>query len=131
MMVSRKEAPVPEEKKERPKRLTAQRKYQIYLETRGPDAPIGEILRHYGIHLNDLRKIEETVESASIAALKTRSGKRAMKRDVTPEEYDQVIKELREKEKALADLAVEYQLFKKKEALELERERKRKSSQSR
>jgi len=117
---------MPEEKSKRPKRMTAQRKFQIYLETRSPDAPIGEILRRNGLHLKDLRDIEEKVESAAISGLKVHYGRKKMHRDITPEEYDRLAQELREKEKALADLAVEYQLFKKKESLELERERKRK-----
>jgi len=32
---------------QRPKRLTAQKKFELYLETRAPEAPIGEILRRY------------------------------------------------------------------------------------
>lgn len=38
-------------------RLTAQRKLELYLATRAPDAPVGEILREYGVHLDDLREI--------------------------------------------------------------------------
>ena len=41
------------------KRLTAKRKFEIYLETKKEGAKIGEILRREGIHLNDLRAIEE------------------------------------------------------------------------
>ena len=33
---------------QRPKRLTAQRKFELYLGTRAPEAPLGEILRRYG-----------------------------------------------------------------------------------
>ena len=56
---------------ERRKRLTAKTKYNIFLMTRAKDAPVGEILREYGLHLVDLKKIEETVEQAAIANLKT------------------------------------------------------------
>ncbi|MBC8450560.1 MAG: hypothetical protein H8D78_22730 [Chloroflexi bacterium] len=35
---------------QRPKRLTAQKKFELYLETRGSEAPLGEILRRYGVH---------------------------------------------------------------------------------
>ena len=116
------------EKPERPKRLTAQRKFQIYMETRNPDAPVGEILRRFGLHLTDLRKIEETVEQSAIAGLKVNASRKALKRDVTPEEHERVLLELREKEKALADLTVEYQLFKKKELLEFSNGKRRKKS---
>jgi hypothetical protein len=40
-----------EERKRR--RLTAKRKFEIYLETKKEGAKIGEILRREGIHLND------------------------------------------------------------------------------
>lgn len=119
---------MPEEKRDRPKRLTAQRKFQIYLETRNPKEPPAEILRRYGLTLRDLREIEDKVESAAIAGLKVHYGRQKSTHEVTPEEYERLAKELLEKERALADLATEYQLYKKKEALELEREKKRKSS---
>jgi len=53
-------------------RLTAQRKLELYQAIRAPDAPVGEILRAYGLHLDDLREIEQTIESAALAALKVR-----------------------------------------------------------
>jgi len=119
-----------DENQERPKRLTAQRKFQIYLETRAPDAPVGEIIRRNGLMLADLREVEETVEQAAIAALKINGTRKALPADVPPEEYARVANELQEKVKALADLTVEYQLFKKKQIWESEQERKRKSSRS-
>jgi uncharacterized Fe-S center protein len=103
-------------------------KFQVYLETRRPDAPVGEILRRYGLHLPDLREIEETVEQAAVSALKINGGRRSSPSEVAGEEYQRVVQELQEKDKALADLTVEYQLFKKKQALESEQERRRKSS---
>lgn len=108
-----------DKKSRRPKRLTAQKKFQLYLETRDPNAPVGEVLRRYGLHLADLRAIEETVEKSAIAGLKVRSGNKAKSKDVTPEAYDRLARELREKEKALADLSVEHQLLKKMERLGL------------
>jgi hypothetical protein len=125
---TRKEDHMSDENQERPKRLTAQRKFQIYLETRAPDAPVGEIIRRNGLMLADLREVEETVEQAAIAALKINGTRKALPADVPPEEYARVANELQEKVKALADLTVEYQLFKKKQIWESEQERKRKSS---
>ena len=120
-----------EELNQRPKRLTARIKFQLYLETRNPDANIGEILRRYGLHLADLRKIEEAVENGALSALKVGFGRHAKKLNVTPEEYERLATELREKEKALADLAAEYQLFKKKERLDYPGGRNGKSSRPR
>ena len=111
----------PNESNGRPwKRLTAERKFELYLATRGEDAPVGEILRKAGLTLEDLREIEETVEASAVTGLKARSrSARYNKRQVTPEEYHQLSLELREKEKALAELSVEFTLLKKKERLGL------------
>ncbi len=97
------------------RRLTAERMFRIFLETREPDAPVGEILRRHGLTLEDLRAIEEAVESAAIAGLKVRAGHRTRAAPITPEEYERVCRELREKERALAELSVEYTLLKKSE----------------
>ena len=97
------------------KRLTADRKFELYLATRAPDAPVGEILRKAGLTLEDLREIEETVEKSAVTGLKARTrSARYGKRGITAEEYHQLSMELREKEKALADLTVEHMLLKKK-----------------
>ena len=60
-------------KSERRLRLTAARKLELYAATRSPDAPLGEILRQYGVHLDDLRTIERVVESSALAGLKAQS----------------------------------------------------------
>ena len=102
------------------KRLTADRKFELYLATRAPDAPVGEILRKAGLTLEDLREIEETVEKSAVTGLKARTrSARYGKRGITAEEYHQLSMELREKEKALADLTVEHMLLKKKDRLGL------------
>mgnify|MGYP006883723236 CR=1 FL=1 len=103
---------------DRKKRLTAQRKFQIYLETRPKDAPVGEILRKYGLHLSDLKEIEQTVEQSATEALKLR--KQGAKADVTvsASEYNALLRELQLKDKALSDITVEYTLLKKKDTLD-------------
>ena len=98
-----------------PKRLTAQKKFELYLETRAPEAPIGEVLRRYGVHLPQLRRIEQVVESAAIAGLKADSRKRVQPSVVTPERVLQLETELAEKTQALAELGVAYSLLEKKE----------------
>lgn len=101
------------------KRLTAQRKFEIYLATRGDEAKVGEVLRKHGLTLEDLRAIEAAVESGAIAALKVRAGHRKLPPDVTPEKYEALADELRAKERALADLMVEYTLLKKSQDSDL------------
>lgn len=100
------------EKKQR--RLTAKTKFEIYLRTRGENAPVGEILREYGLHLSDLKEIEDLVEAGAISRLKTKQAKTKDQDEITPEEYVELQKELLRKEKALAEMSVEYLLLKKK-----------------
>ena len=96
-------------------RLTAQRKLELYLATRVPDAPVGEILRQYGVHLDDLRQIEQTIESAALAALKVNGRHGRLPSDVSPERVLQLEQELGEKTRALAELSVAFTLLEKKE----------------
>ena len=96
-------------------RLTASRKLELYLATRSPDAPVGEILRQYGLHLDDLRQIEQTIESAALAALKVQGRHGRLPTDVSPERLLQLEQELTEKTRALAELSVAFTVLEKKE----------------
>ena len=96
-------------------RLTAQRKLDLYRATRAPEAPIGELLRQAGVHLDDLREIEQTIESAGLAALKVKGRHGRLPTDVSPERVLQLEQELQEKTTALAELSVAYTLLEKKE----------------
>lgn len=95
------------------RRLTASRKFQIFLETRPKDAPVGEILRRWNLPPEQLREIERVVETGAIQALKVRSGRRGLCREVRPEAFEQLRRELLEKESALVELSVELALTKK------------------
>jgi hypothetical protein len=99
------------------KRLTAQKKFQIFLETRPAEAPTGEILRRNGLSVEDLRRIEETVEAVSTEALKMRSG-HWKRMEVSPEQYETLRRRHEALQKAHGELAVEMELLKKVEALE-------------
>jgi hypothetical protein len=101
---------------DRNKRLTAKRKFEVYLSTREKEAPIGEILRKYGMHLSELKEIENIVESTAIEALKVRN-KHKLNEMVSASEYHAVLTELQRKEKALAEMTVEYTLLKKNDNL--------------
>jgi hypothetical protein len=95
------------------RRLTARRKLQVYMETRGKDAPVGEILRRWNLSLEQLRDIERVAEHGALQALKVRSGHRARPTDVTPQAFQQLCRELQEKERALVEISVELALVKK------------------
>lgn len=110
-------------------RLTAQRKLELYLATRSPQAPVGEVLRQYGLHLDDLRQIEQTIESAALAALKVHGRHGRLPTDVSPERLLQLEQELSEKTRALAELSVAFTVLEKKERAESLRARP--ASQSR
>ena len=99
-------------------RLTAQRKLELYQVTRVPEAPIGEILRQYNVHLDDLRQIEQTVESAALAALKVQGRHSRLPTVVTPERVQQLEQEVSEKMQALAELSIAYTLLEKKDRAE-------------
>ena len=105
-------------KTERRPRLTAARKFDLYLTTRLPDAPIGETLRQYGIHLDDLREIERVVESSALAGLKAQGHHGQPPTDVSPARLQQLEQELADKTRALADLSVAFTLLEKKERAE-------------
>jgi len=94
------------------RRLTAKTKFEIYIKTRD-ESNVGEVLREYGIHLSDLREIEELVEAGAVDRLKTKGAKTKVLEEVSFEEYQELAKELDRKEKALADLTVEYLILKK------------------
>ena len=99
-------------------RLTAARKFELYVATRVPAAPLGEILRQYGVHLDDLRAIERTVEAAALAGLKGQGHHGRKPTDLSPERVQQLEQELAEKTHALAELSVSYTLLEKKERAE-------------
>jgi len=96
-------------------RLTAQRKLELYLATRSAEAPVGEILRQYSLHLDDLRQIEQTIESAALAALKVHGRHGRLPTAVTPERLLHLEQELNEKTRALAELSVAFTVLEKKE----------------
>ena len=100
-------------------RLTALRKLELYRATRAPEVPIGELLRQAGVHLDDLREIEQTIESAGLAALKVKGRHGRLPTDVSPERMLQLEQELQEKTTALAELSVAYTLLEKKERVSL------------
>lgn len=105
-------------KSERRARLTAARKFELYLATRAPEAPLGEILRQYSAHLDDLRSIEQTVESSALAGLKAQTRHGRQPTDVSVERVKQLEQEVAEKTRALAELGVSLALLEKKDRAE-------------
>ncbi|MBL7072133.1 MAG: hypothetical protein ISS26_08230 [Candidatus Omnitrophica bacterium] len=95
------------------KKLSAPEKWRIFLETTAKDAPIGEILRRYGLYSADLTKIRKQVESAALQELGRKKYSRKLA-SVPHEEYEKIKAELAAKEKALAQMSEEYLILKKR-----------------
>ena len=83
------------------------------METTIKDAPVGEILRRYGLYSADLTRIRRQVESGALKELgENRNCKKAQ--TVSYKEYVKLEAELSAKEKALAQMGEEYLLLKKR-----------------
>ena len=92
--------------------LSAEKKFQIYLETQRPDQPVGEILRREGMFSTDLARIRQQVREGALLRLGAKPGRKVEL--VSTESYEKLKAELEEKERALADQAVELAILRKK-----------------
>jgi transposase len=70
------------------------------------------------VHLDDLRAIEQTVESSALAGLKAQARRGRLPTDLSPERVQQLEQEVAEKTCALAELSVSFTLLEKKERAE-------------
>ena len=92
--------------------LTAEKKFQIYLEAQLPDKPVGELLRREGLFSTDLARIRQQVKEGALQRLSAKPGRKCAA--VNTSTYDAIKRELQDKERALADLAVELAILRKK-----------------
>lgn len=99
------------EKKKR-RYLSAEKKFQIYLETQRPDQPVGEILRREGMFSTDLARIRQQVREGALQRLGAKPGRKV--EVVSAEAHEKLKADLLEKERALADQAVELTILRKK-----------------
>ncbi len=100
---------------EKQQRMTARRKFEVFLETRQKDANLGEILRRHGLHVNDLRRIETLVERGATEALKKPHGVTGPVAAEDSAELAALRRELAQKDQVLAEVMLEYTLLKKSE----------------
>lgn len=92
--------------------LSAEKKFQIYLEAQDSNKPVGEILRREGLYSTDLARIRQQVKEGALQRLSAKPGK---KQDlVSTEAYAAIKRELQDKERAMADLSVELAILRKK-----------------
>ena len=92
--------------------LSAEKKFQIYLEAQDGHQPVGEILRREGLFSTDLARIRQQVKEGALQRLSAKPGRQ--QGQVSTEAYDALKSELQDKERALADLSVELAILRKK-----------------
>ena len=93
--------------------LTAEKKFDLFVESCRSPGRIGEMLRREGLYHTDLARIRAVVEEGALAALRSvRPGKR-QRSSVPAEAHEALLREKEEVEKALASLAMENQALKK------------------
>jgi len=92
--------------------LSPEKKFQIFLESIRGKTPVGEILRREGIYSTDLVRIRQKAQEGALERLADRAG--AKKKTVARDDYEALKRELEDKERALAELAVELAILRKK-----------------
>jgi len=92
--------------------LTAEKKFQIYLEAQSSAKPVGELLRREGLYSTDLVRIRAQVKEGALQRLGAKPGHK--QGQVSTVAYDALKIELQDKERALADLSVELAILRKK-----------------
>jgi transposase-like protein len=100
-----------DEKKKR-RFLSPEKKYQIFLESQSSKTPVGEILRREGIYSTDLARIRDQVKEGALERLSARPGVKS--KMVSQDDYEVLKRELEEKERALAEQALELAILRKK-----------------
>ena len=92
--------------------LSAEKKFQIYLEAQDGAKPVGELLRREGLFSTDLARIRQQVKEGALQRLSAKPGRQQSQ--VSTEAYEAIKLELQNKERALADLSVELAILRKK-----------------
>ena len=97
----------------RRRNLTAEKKFDLFVESCRSPGRVGEMLRREGLYHTDLARIRAVVEEGALTALRlVRPGKK-QKPSVPAEVHEALLREKEEVERALASLAMENQALKK------------------
>jgi len=92
--------------------ISPEKKYQVFLEAQRGEIPVGELLRREGLYSTDLARIQSKVKEGALQRLADRPGPR--KKTVSQDEYNQLKRDLEEKERVMAEMAVELAILRKK-----------------
>lgn len=90
--------------------LSAEEKYQIFLEATRGDIPVADVLRKWGIHSSDLKRIRETVKSGALKEFMSRKSRKPL---VSISEVERLEREKARLEKAIIEQSVELSALKK------------------
>ncbi len=97
------------------KKLTGEKKYTIVEEFKLSTGKKSEILRREGLYSADIKRFGEIAREGAIKALsQSCPGRRKKQMDVSLKEHERLKRDLERKEKALAELSVEFTILKKK-----------------
>lgn len=96
------------------RKFTGDKKYAILEEFKKNTGNQSEILRREGLYSTDIQRFEEVARAGAIKALSQSYPGRKRQQDVSVQEYESLKRELRRKEAALAELAIEFTILKKK-----------------
>ena len=92
--------------------LSAEKKYQIFLEAQREEKSAAEVLRREGLYSTDLARIRKQVKEGALERLSARPGRKAA--TVPAEQYETLKRELEERERVLAEMSVELAVLRKK-----------------
>ena len=92
--------------------LSAEKKFQLFLETQRAETPVGEVLRREGLYSTDLARIQRKVKEGALERLAVRPG--PAKKTVCRQDYDALKQELQDKERVMARWPWSWRSFEKK-----------------
>ena len=98
--------------KKKRRHLSAEKKFQLFLEAQRGETQLGELLRREGLYSSDLARIQRKVKEGALQRLADRPGR--SKKSVSQDEYNALKGELEEKERVMAEMAVELVVLRKK-----------------
>ncbi len=97
------------------RKLSGEKKYTLIEELKFSSGNKSEILRREGLYSADIKRFEDIAKEGAIKALNdSHPGRRKKQIDISMEEHDRLKRDLERKNKALAELSVEFTILKKK-----------------
>ena len=96
------------------KRLSAEEKFSIFIESCRADVSTAQVLRRHGLYFSDFKRIREKVERGALKELSSRARGSNGSAEVSRADHESLKAEEERLEKALIELSIENTLLKKK-----------------